>query len=243
MDFAGKDKSQYVKDTFNSIAGKYDFMNTLMSMGMDKYWRKRTVQIVKAKAGMKILDVCCGTGKLTRELAKQVAPAGQVTGIDFSEKMLEEALKNTDSVRKNEITFIQGDAMNLLFENNVFDGATIGWGLRNLPDIKKGIQEMTRVVRPGSMVVSVDMGKPVMPVFKQLYWLCFEKIVPFLGKIWAGKQTEYNYLYSSAREFESQLELKRTFGECGLVNTGYVNLAGGIVAIVYGQKPDNKITD
>jgi demethylmenaquinone methyltransferase/2-methoxy-6-polyprenyl-1,4-benzoquinol methylase len=238
MDFAGKEKSQYVRDTFNSIAPEYDVMNTLMSLGLDKHWRKKTVQAVKAAAGLKILDVCCGTGKLTRELANRVAPSGQVIGVDFSEKMLQEAVKNIGDFReKGRITFEQGDAMNLAFDDDTFDGATIGWGLRNLPDAKRGIQEMTRVVKPGAMVVSVDMGKPAVPVFKQLYWLCFEKLVPLLGKAWAGKKTEYNYLFQSAREFESQSQLKRVFAECGLIHTGYINLAGGIVAIVYGQKP------
>ncbi|RNC29351.1 MAG: Demethylmenaquinone methyltransferase [Candidatus Dichloromethanomonas elyunquensis] len=237
MDFGGKEKSQYVKETFNSIAGKYDFMNTLMSMGMDKHWRKITAQIVNAGPGMRILDVCCGTGKLTRELAEKVSPSGTVTGVDFSDKMLEQGMINMDSSLKNRITLLQGDAMNLPFEDNTFDGATIGWGLRNLHNAKRGIQEMTRVVKPNSMVVSVDMGKPAVPLLKQFYWLCFEKIVPFLGKVGAGKQTEYSYLFNSAREFESQSELKRIFGECGLINTGYVNLAGGAVAVVYGQKP------
>ena len=95
---------------------------------------------------------------------------------------------------------------------------------------------MIRVVKPGSMVVSLDMGKPTMPVFKQLYWLYFKKVVPLLGKIWAGKQQEYNYLYQSACEFESQRELARIFQECGLTETGYKDLAGGVVAVVYGRK-------
>jgi len=237
MDFTGKDKS-HVKDIFNAIASRYDFMNTLMSFGLDYYWRKRTVQVVQAKPGMKIADVCCGTGKLTKELANSVAPSGQVVGIDFSEKMLAQAWKNLANARgKENVKLLQGDALNLSFEDNSFDGATIGWGLRNLPDLRRGIQELVRIVKPGSMVVSVDMGKPSLPVYKQIYWLYFAKIVPFWGKIWAGKQKEYNYLFNSASEFVSQRELTKIFAECGLINTGYINLAGGAVAIVYGQKP------
>jgi len=238
MNFSGKEKSQYVKETFNSIAGKYDFMNTLMSFGMDNAWRKKTVKIVNAKSGMKVVDVCCGTGKLSQELAKAVAPEGQVVGIDFSEKMLEEGRKNLEqSPYIRNITLLQGDAMNITFERNTFDGATIGWGLRNLPDVRQGIQELVRIVKPGSMVVSIDMGKPNVPGFKQLYWVYFEKIVPFLGKIGAGKKGAYHYLFESARAFESQSELKQLFIECGLINTQIVNLAGGAVAIVSGQKP------
>ncbi len=238
MEFSNRDKSQYVKDTFNAIARRYDLMNTLMSLGMDKLWRRKVVQIVQAKPGMRILDVCCGTGKLTTELGKSVVPSGQVIGIDFSKEMLEKAWKNlNNSFSKENIKLLQGDALSLPFENNSFDGATVGWGLRNLPELSKGIQEMVRVVKPGSLVVSLDMAKPTIPIFKQVYWFYFKKIIPFLGKIWAGKEKEYNYLFSSAYEFESQSELAKIFENCGLVKTGYINLAGGIVAIVYGQKP------
>ncbi|HHV65877.1 MAG TPA: bifunctional demethylmenaquinone methyltransferase/2-methoxy-6-polyprenyl-1,4-benzoquinol methylase UbiE [Peptococcaceae bacterium] len=237
MNYQGKDKAQYVRTMFNSIAGRYDLLNTLMSLGMDQSWRRQVVQTVRAEKGMKILDVCCGTGKLTKELAKAVLPTGQVVGIDFSENMLKEAWKNLQDLAGQEnIKLIQGDALNLPFASNSFDGATVGWGLRNLPDLRQGIREMIRVVKPGSMVVSLDMGKPTMPVFKQLYWLYFKKVVPLLGKIWAGKQQEYNYLYQSACEFESQRELARIFQECGLTETGYKDLAGGVVAVVYGRK-------
>lgn len=238
MNLTGEDKAQYVKSTFNSVAEKYDFMNTLMSMGMDKRWRKKAVQTVKAKPGMKILDVCCGTGKLTMELSQAVTPSGIVVGLDFSEKMLNVARENISSFPgKDNIKLIQGDAMNLPFEDNTFEGATIGWGLRNVPDLRQALREMLRVVKPGSLIVSLDMGKPNVPVFKQLYWLYFKKFVPFMGKVWAGKQKEYCYLYNSACEFESQTELARVFKQCGLTGTGYINLFGGVVAIVYGQKP------
>ncbi|UWG95801.1 demethylmenaquinone methyltransferase [Dehalobacter sp. DCM] len=237
MNFEGKDKSHYVQDTFNSIAGKYDLMNTLMSLGMDNSWRRRTVKKVGAKQGMNMLDVCCGTGKMTLTLAAAVSPAGQVTGLDFSEEMLSIAGKSISaSPYKERIVLMQGDAMSLPFDENCFDGATVGWGLRNLPDLRQGIKEMIRIVKPGSMIVSLDMGKPTLPIYKQLYWLYFEKIIPFLGRMHGGKQKEYAYLYHSACEFESQEQLADIFAECGLENCGYINLLGGVVAIVYGKK-------
>lgn len=232
-----KDKSEYVRNTFNSIAGRYDLLNSIMSIGMDRSWRRKAVQAVKAVPGSNILDVCCGTGKLTREIAKAVSPNGCVTGIDFSEKMLSLARAKQFPEYKI-IEFIQGDALNLPFEDNTFDGATVGWGLRNLPDLYRGIREMVRVIKPGCMVVSLDMGKPSWPVFKQLYWLYFEKTVPWLGRIWS-KEKEYRYLYTSAFSFQSQVELAAIFQECGLVNTGYINLLGGVVALVFGQKPSS----
>jgi len=238
MDLTGKNKERYVKETFDKISEKYDFLNKLMSFGLDKFWRKKVVEVVRAKPGMNMLDVCCGTGMLTIELAKKVGPSGSVVGLDFSENMLEQARKNINSLpEKQNITFIQGNALKLPFEDNYFDGATIGWGLRNLSSAMSGIKEMRRVVKPGSMVVSIDMGKPSWPIFRQLYWLAFEIVVPFLGKVGAGgKQEEYKYLYKSALAFESQQELAKMFESCGLKNTGYINLAGGAVSIVFGMK-------
>ena len=240
MDFAGKDKATYVKETFNSIAGHYDLMNSLMSLGMDKRWRRIAVQRVGAKPGLSMLDVCCGTGQLSLELGKAVGAEGKVTGLDFSQNMLDVAKHSlTHSPNRGCIQFIQGDAMELPFSDRFFDGVTVGWGLRNLPDLRKGIREMVRVVKPRGMVVSLEMAKPSFPGFKQAYWLYFEKLVPFMGKIWAKKSSAYQYLHDSAREFPSQQELKRIFAECGLIETRFDNLAGGVVAIVSGAKPGN----
>lgn len=238
MDFSGKDKATYVQETFNAIAKQYDLMNTLMSFGLDKGWRRKAVRTVEARPGMCILDVCCGTGQLSMELAETVGVSGKVTGLDFSENMLERAKNNiAQSSFEPIIRLLQGDAMNLPFEENTFDGATVGWGLRNLPDLEQGIHEMIRVVKPGAMVVSLDMAKPTLPVFKQGYWFYFEKLIPWMGKVWAGKAKAYQYLHDSALEFPAQQELTKIFERCGLTETRYQNLLGGVVAIVSGRKP------
>ncbi|MDI6880713.1 MAG: demethylmenaquinone methyltransferase [Desulfitobacteriaceae bacterium] len=237
MNFAGKDKAAYVKETFNGIAKRYDLMNSLMSLGMDKGWRRQVVQRVGAAPGKQIIDVCCGTGQLSLELAKAVGLAGEIVGLDFSDNMLEVGREQVEkSPFSKVITFIQGDALNLPFADDSFDGATVGWGLRNLPDLSQGIREMARVVRPGSKVVSLDMAKPTLPVFKQGYWFYFEKLIPLMGNLFAGKEGAYRYLHDSAVQFPAQQELARIFSECGLVHTRYKNLAGGVVAIVEGTK-------
>ena len=240
MDFAGKDKATYVKETFNAIAGHYDLMNSLMSLGMDKRWRRVAVQRVGAKPGMNILDVCCGTGQLSMELGNSVGAGGNVTGLDFSQNMLDVAKNSlTQYPNRGHVKFIQGDAMDLPFPDHSFDGVTVGWGLRNLPDLRKGIREMVRTVKPGGKVVSLDMAKPTFPGFKQVYWMYFEKLVPLMGKIWARKASAYQYLHDSAREFPAQEELVRIFAECGLIEARFDNLAGGVVAVVSGTKPRN----
>lgn len=240
MDFAGKDKATYVKETFNAIAGHYDFMNRLMSMGMDKRWRQIAVRHVGAKPGMNILDVCCGTGQLSMELGNAVGSKGFVTGLDFSQNMLDVAKRSLEHFpNRDRIKFIQGNALELPFPDHSFDGITVGWGLRNLPDLRKGIREMARVVKPGGKVVSLDMAKPTLPGFKQAYWLYFERLVPLMGKIWTKKASAYQYLHDSALEFPAQQQLTHIFRECDLMDTRYVNLAGGVVAVVVGTKPRN----
>jgi len=231
-------KGKYVQDTFNSIARNYDLMNTIMTLGLDRSWRRLTVKRSKLGAGGKGLDICCGTGMLTMEQARAAGPKGEIVGLDFSENMLAVAEKNVIRFNlQDTITFVQGDAMNLPFENDKFDCATVGWGLRNVPDILTVVREMVRVVKPGGKVVSLDMAQPTLPVFKQIYWLCFQKVIPALGKVFSGNKKAYNYLHDSARDFINQKELAMIFSEAGLVDVGYKNLLAGVVAIVDGRKP------
>lgn len=231
------EKERYVRDMFNGIARRYDLMNTLMSLGRDKSWRKYAMRRARIGTGMKVLDVCCGTAEFTLEIARTVGKEGHVTGLDFSEEMLavgEQKVEASDIQQR--IALVQGNAMDLPFPDNTFDAVTVGWGLRNVPDVDVALQEMYRVVRPGGWVVSLDMAKPSAPVFKQLYWLYFEKLVPAMGKLTARRRSAYQYLHDSSREFDSQQRLTQRFGENGLSNTRFHNLMGGVVAVVEGQK-------
>ena len=224
---------------FNTIARRYDLLNRLMSLGMDRRWRRLAVQRSEFRPGGRALDICCGTGMITQELALTAGATGQVTGLDFSEQMLAVARENLQGFRlAKSITLVQGNAMDLPFPDDSFDCVTVGWGLRNVPDIATVLREMTRVVRPGGKVVSLDMAKPGAPVFKQLYWLYFNKLVPLMGHLWAGSRGAYNYLHDSARVFPHQQELAQMFAATGLVETGYQNLCGGVVALVEGRKPE-----
>ncbi len=124
--------------------------------------------------------------------------------------------------------------------DNSFDAVTVGWGLRNVPDISYVIQEMQRVVKPGGIIVSLDMGKPELPIFKQIYWIFCKRMVPFMGKVWTEKKWAYDYLFHSAKAFLPPKELALLFSKTGLVNVTYHNLFGGVVAVVEGHKPDSK---
>jgi len=230
-------KERYVRDMFNGIARRYDLMNTLMSFGRDRAWRKYAIRRARIGAGMKVLDVCCGTAEFTLEIARRVGPGGHVTGLDFSEEMLAVGRQKIEaSDTAEQITLVQGNAMDLPYPDNSFDAATVGWGLRNVPDIDKVVQEMRRVVKTGGWIVSLDMAKPSAPVFKQVYWLYFNWLVPAMGKITAKRKSAYQYLHDSSRAFDSQQRLTERFAQNGLTHAAYHNLMGGVVAVVEGQK-------
>ncbi|RXT13568.1 bifunctional demethylmenaquinone methyltransferase/2-methoxy-6-polyprenyl-1,4-benzoquinol methylase UbiE [Ammoniphilus sp. CFH 90114] len=233
-----KDKKEsYVRDLFNTISTGYDRTNRMMSMGQDERWRRMVVARSEASKGDHILDVCCGTAKLSMQLATSVGPEGRVTGLDFSENMIEVGKQNILShPHKDIITLIQGNAMSLPFEDNQFDAVTVAWGLRNVPDIEVAISEMVRVLKPGGKLVSLDMSKPNAPVFKQVYWLYFEKIVPVMGQFGAGKANAYHYFYESAKEFPDARKLTSLFAKKGLQETKFKDLMGGTLAIVEGRK-------
>ncbi|PKM81765.1 MAG: bifunctional demethylmenaquinone methyltransferase/2-methoxy-6-polyprenyl-1,4-benzoquinol methylase [Firmicutes bacterium HGW-Firmicutes-14] len=232
------DREEYVHSVFTAIAGKYDSLNTVLSFNRDKRWRRVTVEKTGIQAGDRALDVCCGTGMITTELAKKAGPQGRVVGIDFCEDMLEIARENLKgSAYESSVEYIQGNAMDIPFPDNTFDCATIGFGLRNVPDMKKALKEMIRVVKPGGRVVCLEFSKPTVPVFKQIYNFYFDKCVPFLGKLGVGTEGPYRYLHNSWKAFPRQDELREEFRRQGLRDTDYYELTGGVVSVHVGVKP------
>jgi len=229
-------KEEYVRDIFAKIAYRYDFLNTALSFNRDKYWRKFAVSRCGIKPGGKGLDVCCGTGMLTIELARAAQCRGEIIGLDFSEEMLAGAKRNITKSTCGEIISLQkGNAMSLPFPDNYFDCAVIGFALRNVADISITIGEMARVVRPGGRVVSLELSKPGAPVFKQAYYLYFNKLVPLLGKMGIGMDGPYSYLPNSLRYFLHQSEIKKIFDDLGLMrDICYHELTGGIVSVHEG---------
>lgn len=237
-DFSGyRSKEEFVHSVFSSIAHRYDFLNTALSFNRDKYWRRFAVAKCGLKPGGDGLDVCCGTGMLAIEQARVTGLSGRVTGLDFCENMLRKAVENISRTPyKDTISLVQGNALDLPFEDNTFDCATIGFALRNVPDIKKTIEEMRRVVKPGGRVVSLELAKPGAPVFKQLYYLYFNHLVPVLGRLGAGKDGPYSWLTNSLKTFPHQAEIRDIFAASGLKDACYYELTGGIVAVHVGIK-------
>lgn len=177
---------------------------------------------MNVRPGSQALDVCCGTADWTIALSKAVGPNGEVTGIDFSENMLKVGETKTENM--SNIRLIQGDAMDLPFEDDSFDYVTIGFGLRNIPDYTKALAEMYRVLKPGGTAVCLETSQPTAPIFKQGYQLYFKFIMPLFGKIFAKSKQEYEWLQLSAFDFPDSETLKGLFESVSFENVKYVAL-------------------
>jgi demethylmenaquinone methyltransferase / 2-methoxy-6-polyprenyl-1,4-benzoquinol methylase len=227
-------KEQFVHKIFTAIACRYDLMNTLLTFNLDRYWRRTAVEMTGLKRGGNALDVCCGTGKLTIGLGAIVGSSGQVVGLDFCHNMLHQANKNIAGTPQQAIiNLVEGNAMALPFADAEFDCSTIGFALRNVPCIKTVLSEMRRVVKPGGRVVSLELAKPGMPGFKELYFTYLEKGLPLIGKL-IGHGQSYRWLPESLRLYPHQSDVAELFREVGFRDVKYYELTGGIAAVHVG---------
>lgn len=230
-------KAQFVHRLFSSIANHYDFMNSLLSLNQDNHWRNCLLQQIPLKSTDQILDVCCGTGKMTAKIAHRLDYVGKVIGLDFCEPMLAKAAERIKShPNRKMIELISGDALALPFPDNTFNHVVTAFGLRNLPNITEPLIEMYRVAKPGGTVTSVELSKPSYPVLKQLYFLYFEEIAPLLGKIKVGRDGFYSWLPESLKEYPDQHEVTGLFQQLGFQNVSCTELTGGIATIHSGVK-------
>jgi len=239
-----------VRQMFDRIAGPYDVMNSVMTAGLHHRWRARAADLAAVGPGDRVLDVATGTGDLAFELARRVAPGGEVVGSDFSEGMLERARTKdgAHAARRGggpggghppapsaAVRFEWGDAQSLPYEDASFAAATVGFGARNFADLEKGLREMTRVVRPGGRVVVLEITQPQRPPLSTFFSLWFDRIVPVVGRLAADEQA-YSYLPSSVKRFPRPDELAATMQRAGLRDLRWVLTAGGIIALHVGRR-------
>jgi demethylmenaquinone methyltransferase/2-methoxy-6-polyprenyl-1,4-benzoquinol methylase len=217
---------------FDRIAGRYDLLNSIMSARMHHRWRARTVELADPPPGGRALDVCCGTGDLALELRRRMGSGAHVTGVDFSEEMLELAREKSRS-QGLDVSYVSGNALELAFPDSSFDVATVGFGVRNLVDLDRGIGELARVVRPGGRVAILEITTPRRPPLSWFYSIWFFRIVPLLGVLTRDRQA-YSYLPESVRRFPPAPALAELMHATGLRDVRYTLLAGGIVAIHVG---------
>ena len=226
---AGTLSEEQVRTMFDRIAGVYDLMNSVMTIGLHHRWRERAADLAGVGPGDRVLDVATGTGDLAMALKRRVGDEGEVVGSDFSERMLELA-----RAKAHDVEFEQGNALDLPYEDASFDAATVGFGARNFSDLARGLAEMARVVRPGGRVVVLEMTTPERPPLAWFFRLWFDRLIPLIGRI-AGDPDAYSYLPSSVRRFPNARGLAAAMAAVGLVRVRWVITAGGIIAIHSGQ--------
>jgi demethylmenaquinone methyltransferase/2-methoxy-6-polyprenyl-1,4-benzoquinol methylase len=230
-------QEDFVQQLFSSIAKRYDLLNAVFTLNQDTYWRNFAAAKANLQEGHSALDVCCGTGKLSIALAKNVGISGQIIGLDFSESMLLQASENIQKTPYQQtIMMMQGNALHLPFADNHFDCTAIGFGLRNVANIQKTLSEMVRVVKPGGTVLSVELAKPSAPIVKQLYYLYFEHLLPFLGNLGFTKNQPYYNLPASLKTLPPHSVLQDMFAQAGLQQITCYPLTGGIAAVHLGIK-------
>jgi demethylmenaquinone methyltransferase / 2-methoxy-6-polyprenyl-1,4-benzoquinol methylase len=224
-----------VNRMFDRIAGVYDPMNRAMTIGLDRAWRERAAGRAELSPGDRALDVCCGTGDLTLELAGRVGPTGSVIGCDFSEPMLERARAKASAAGVGWATFEHADALALPYDDGSFDSATVGFGVRNLADLARGLAELVRVLRPGGRLVILEITHPTRPPLSWFFSLWFDRLVPLLGAA-AGDRDAYTYLPESVKRFPAPERLAALMAAAGCERIRYLILAGGIIAIHSGVR-------
>jgi demethylmenaquinone methyltransferase / 2-methoxy-6-polyprenyl-1,4-benzoquinol methylase len=222
---------------FDRIAGLYDRMNSVMTAGLHHAWRRRAADLAELSPGSRAIDVATGTGDLALELADRVAPAGEVVGVDFAEKMLELARAKAAAHGATRVRFQSGNALALDFPDAAFDAATVGFGARNFSDLDRGLAEMTRVVRPGGRVVVLEITTPQRPPLSTFFELWFDHAIPALGRVIDSQA--YSYLPLSVRRFPGPEELAAVMWRVGLRHIRYVLTAGGIIALHVGVVPSS----
>jgi demethylmenaquinone methyltransferase / 2-methoxy-6-polyprenyl-1,4-benzoquinol methylase len=214
-----------VRSMFDRIAPVYDPMNRLMTVGLDRRWRRLAVREV-VWPGDRVLDACCGTGDLAVEAERR---GGRVVGLDFSERMLERARRKSGTIE-----WVQGDALALPFGDAEFDAATVGFGVRNLADLEGGLRELRRVLRPGGRLAVLEITRP-RGLLRLFFRIWLDVLVPLAGKVLPGGKA-YSYLPASVRRFPGPEDLSRLLAAAGFQDVRFRLLGGGSVALHVAER-------
>lgn len=234
---AVEEKALYVLRHFNSIANKYDFMNTLLSLGIHFFWKRSAVKAAQLREGGLVIDVCGGTGDLAVLAAESMGRQGRVMIYDINYAMLKNSLpKIRKTALETQIACVQGDAEAISFPADLFDTAMIGFGIRNVTRMETCLREMHRVLKPGGGFVCLEFSLPVTPWFHFLYDFYSFRIMPVLGKLLAGTRDAYLHLPESIRMFPSPEDFSRMIQDAGFSKVRYKRLTNGIAVIYTGVK-------
>ncbi|HBR69217.1 MAG TPA: bifunctional demethylmenaquinone methyltransferase/2-methoxy-6-polyprenyl-1,4-benzoquinol methylase UbiE [Rhodospirillaceae bacterium] len=232
-----EEKTEAVRGVFDSVAGRYDLMNDLMSGGVHRLWKDRLVRMIRPRPGLKYLDVAGGTGDIAFRIHKK-APDSAITICDLNQHMLEVGRNRAiDKGWLRGFEWVTGNAESLPFPSASFDVYTIAFGLRNVTHIDTALAEAARVLKPGGRFFCLEFSHVQEPLLAKAYDLFSFKVIPQIGKVVTGDQDSYQYLVESIRKFPPQKELARRMEAAGLKNAGFTNLSAGIATIHHGIRP------
>lgn len=225
----GPERASRVRALFDRIAPRYDLINDLQSFGLHRFWKRRLLSLANPPAAAPVLDACCGTGDLAFALS---AAGAKVLGCDFSDRMLCVARERLPAA-----DFIQADALAFPLKNESFELVTIGYGLRNLADLRQGIAELLRVLKPGGQLLILDFGKPRNRIWRSLYFTYLRVFVPLFGRIFCRDAAAYSYILDSLFHYPAQDGVSQLLAELGCTEIEVQNLVGGIMSIHRSVKP------
>ncbi|MHB8843070.1 MAG: bifunctional demethylmenaquinone methyltransferase/2-methoxy-6-polyprenyl-1,4-benzoquinol methylase UbiE [Candidatus Aquicultor sp.] len=233
-----QEKVRWVRNHFDTVAQKYDLMNTILSFGIHYLWKRTSVDLLRLQPGDSLLDICGGTGDLSILALKRMKRSGEVVLVDINRKMMEIGRrKSTNASFRKKIGYVQGDAEGLPFGSGQFDAAMVGFGFRNLTHMEEGFKEMYRVLKPGGRFMCLEFSNPTNPLFRRLYDFYSFHIMPLLGLLIGGSRQAYTYLPESIRLFPSPKELTRLLEEIGFRQVNFSPLTNGIAVVHWGCKP------
>ncbi|HEY6538381.1 MAG TPA: bifunctional demethylmenaquinone methyltransferase/2-methoxy-6-polyprenyl-1,4-benzoquinol methylase UbiE [Candidatus Dormibacteraeota bacterium] len=226
----GSPEPDAIRGMFTGLARRYDILNTVLSQGQDRRWRRRAAQLTRVHRGDRVLDVCTGTGALAAQLRRLVGPTGEVVGVDLTEAMLAVA-----RARVEDVEFIAGDACRLPFPDAAFDAATMAFGLRNIADRPGAVRELARVLRPGGRAVILEFSQPL-PLIRPAYAWYSRRVIPPVARGLLGRDSAYRYLTASIAAFVAPEVVSRWLREAGFATVRQYRMAAGIVALHQGRR-------
>ena len=231
------EKKQQVAEMFNNISHSYDFLNHFFSLGIDVLWRKKAIRILKKENPRLILDVATGTGDFALEAVRMKMQDARIVGVDIRAGMIEVGKKKVRNKNLEHLITLQiADSENLPFNDAHFDAFTVAFGVRNFQDLRKGMSEMLRVLKPGGMGVIIEFSKPSRFPIKQLFTFYFKYIMPTIGKLVSKDARAYTYLPESVDAFPSGNDFVKVMQELGYRECRCIPLSGGIASIYIGKK-------
>ena len=231
------EKEKLVRGVFDSVAGRYDLMNDLMSAGIHRLWKRFTIELSAVRSGQTVLDIAGGTGDLSARFSKLVGTDGKVILADINASMLQVGRdKLLDAGAFGNLHMVQCDAQYLPFPDNSVDCITIAFGLRNVTDKALALRSMKRILKPGGRLLILEFSKPTNPLLEKIYDTYSFRILPMMGRLVANDEESYRYLAESIRKHPDQDTLMAMMEDAGFVDCQYHNMTGGIVAVHRGIK-------